>query len=287
MAIKFPLYGLQIDKIRAFHAAGPWPRPDIKPWENFRYIPGVSMDQEAHHYHELLFVYSPIPLRHTGNGKTYETDSPAILYRAPYTLHSTMCLSSALYERYVIWFTPEVLPAFGGICDLGKLGTQAECCIPTTEEQMRALQPLLELLIGAQGKSPNNWQGLFAAVLAEVNDLIPEGMRRGTESASYIQRLMHYAAENLQEDLSIPALADKFFISPSKLTADFREATSISLHEYISSIRVTRAKMWLSENYPIEIIAQWCGFTHESSFIRMFKSVVGMTPGEYRGRLYR
>ncbi len=78
---------------------------------------------------------------------------------------------------------------------------------------------------------------------------------------------------------------DQFFISPSKLTADFRAATSISLHEYISAIRVTRAKMWLSENYPIEIIAQRCGFTHESSFIRMFKSVTGMTPGEYRRRV--
>ncbi|MBE6560195.1 MAG: helix-turn-helix domain-containing protein [Ruminococcaceae bacterium] len=287
MGNNIPLYGFQVQNIFAFHAVGPWPRPDIKPWKNFHYIPGVTMEQEAHHYHELLFVNSPIPLRHTGNGRTYETTSHAIIYRAPYTLHSTMCLSTQQYDRYVLWFNPDTLSAFGGICDLGKLGTQAECCIPITSEQMQSLQPLLEMLIKAQKKSRNNWQGMLAAVLAEVNDLHPEDGLPETVSGSYIQQLMHYIAEHISEELSIPFLAEKYFISPSKLTADFRAATSISLHEYISGIRVNWARMWLGEGVPIPIIAQRCGFTHESSFIRMFRSVTGMTPGEYRTRLRR
>ena len=150
---KIPLYGVEIESLSIFHAIGPWPRPDIKPWGSFRYIPGVTMDQEAHHHHELLFVLSPIPLRHTGNGQVYETHTPAIIYRAPYTLHSTMTLTDSEYERYVLWFNPEILEHFGGICRLGKLQERAEYCISTSPEQMQELRPLLDLLIREQSKS--------------------------------------------------------------------------------------------------------------------------------------
>ena len=103
-----------------------------------------------------------------------------------------------------------------------------------------------------------------------------------TEAPPYIQSLLRYVAEHAEEELSGDILAEKFFVSRAKLMRDFRSAIGVPLHEYITSIRIHRAKILLAENLPLSLIAQQCGFGSDSAFISMFRRHMGMTPGKYR-----
>lgn len=250
----------------------------------------VMTEEHAHQHHELMFNFSPIPIRHTLSGRVYTTDSFYILYRAPYVLHSSATLSEQTYIRYSASIHPCVFAEFGGICDLGQLRGRAECLIPTTQKQMETLEPLLWRLHRAT-KHPkakkNAWIGTLAALLDEVSDLVPANTPDVQPSPPYIQEMMHYIVEHIDEDLTIDAMAEKFFCSHAKLTKDFRDATSLSLHEYVTAIRIARAKILLSTNMPLSMIAQRCGFSNESSFIRRFRQVAAMTPGEYREKNMR
>jgi len=251
-------------------------------WDNSS--PDCVTREHAHRYYELIFNFSEIPLKHTVADHSYQTDSTFILYRAPYILHTSTTCGIGPYHRYTVIFHHNALTEFGGICNLGRLSRHLECLIPTDAAQMRAIEPLLQRLCrSAEPRVPKNmWIGSLAALLFEVNELAESAVPHSIEIPSYIQKLLRYIAEHLNEPLTLDSLSELFFVSRAKLTRDFRSIVGTSLHEYITAVRLEHAKTLLREGVPLPIVTQQCGFSLESSFIFMFKSRTGMTPGEYR-----
>jgi len=246
---------------------------------------------QVHRYYELIFNFSAAPLRHTAADRVYTSNTPFILFRAPYLLHSTGVIEEVSYHRINVVFHPNIFLEFGGICDLGKLGQHWECFIPTTTAQMTQIEPLLRRLLRASNPSTPKklLLGTLAALLCEVNELADHAIPHdsGITAPPYMQDLLRYVVEHIAEPLPLEMLAEKFFVSRSKLTRDFRATVQTSLHDYISSIRIQRAKILLEEGIPLSFIAQQCGFSHEASFVYMFRCRTGMTPGEYRRTVER
>lgn len=249
---------------------------------------GNKMTEEhVHQYYELIFNFSDIAFCHTVNGREYESTGPSILFRAPYILHSSSTVTKDPYDRYELAFRPVVLTEFDGICELGALRGRWECMIPVTSEIMQNLCPLLERIRRVQepGVPKRVFLSALAGLLYEVSELVPLAEAEEVPAPTYMQELLRYVVEHTDEQLSLEFLAKKFYISPSKLSRDFRLATQLSLHQYITAIRLERARVWLAEDMPLSFIAQRCGFSQESAFIYMFRRHTGLTPGEYRTRV--
>ncbi len=240
--------------------------------------------EHLNYHHNLVFNFSHVSIQHTLSGNKFRTETPFILYRAPYILHSCSTLDSREYERYILNVNMHVMTEFGCICDIGRLRNLPGCMIPMDTEGMEHLRPLLEHMKRAyrEKESKNVWVALIAVIMNEVKRLLPQDISASPEKLSYIHELMYYIVENPGEDLRLETLAKKFYCNENKLMRDFRAVTHSSIHEYISIVRVARAKNWLMEDVPISVIAGRCGFTHESAFIRLFRTVEGITPGKYR-----
>lgn len=247
----------------------------------------LAMQPHVHLYYELVFNFSPIPLRHTVVSREYDTDTCCIIFRAPYLMHSTVTLTEEKYTRCNIGFHPGVLSEYGGICDLGRLHSCRECMIPTTAEQMEELRPLLTRMKRVRDPQVpmKIWLSTLATLLYEVSDLAGDIVPEEVPTPMYIQDLLRYVVENIHEDLTIDTLAERFFVSRTKLTRDFRTYTCTSLHEYVSALRICQVKILLAEDLPLSIIAERCGFARDSSLGVMFRRATGMTPGEYRHSL--
>jgi len=248
-------------------------------------VPEYQMTAEhLHKYYEMVFNFSHIPISHTAAGRHYTSETPCILFRAPYVLHSIN--TTHTYTRTVLMFHPCILNEYGNVLSLGRLRGRKEFLLPCTGEQMEYLDQLLTRMqrIGERGKSNKPWFCLLGALLDEVGEMLPEDPAPEEEMPAYIQELLLHVVDNPGEDLSTDALAKKFFVGHTKLAKDFSAAVGITLHEYVSEFRVAQAKRWLNEDLPIDVVAARCGFTQESSFIRMFRRRVGLTPGEYRNR---
>lgn len=92
-----------------------------------------------------------------------------------------------------------------------------------------------------------------------------------------------YIDANLHGDLSIDRLVERFKVSSSFLRKTFRDEMHVTVKEYIDSRRILRAKALLAQDdMKIQDIAAQVGFLYPQSFIAFFRSMVGMTPGEYR-----
>lgn len=82
---------------------------------------------------------------------------------------------------------------------------------------------------------------------------------------------------------SLQLIADKFNVSLSYLSQYFKEKTNSTILDYITTLKMEKAKnLLLTSNMTLKDIAEQIGYVNVSSFIRRFKQVTGMTPGEYK-----
>jgi AraC-like DNA-binding protein len=97
------------------------------------------------------------------------------------------------------------------------------------------------------------------------------------------EKVKKYIGENYRNpDINISQTGYHFGISPFYLSGIFREETGISLLEYINTLRVEEGKRLLEEGRNINEIAEKTGFHGSGAFIRIFKKLTGITPGQYR-----
>jgi two-component system response regulator YesN len=87
-----------------------------------------------------------------------------------------------------------------------------------------------------------------------------------------IKNCMNYIDFHYAEDLSLHKLADMNYVSDSYLSTLFKKSTSMSLIDYINSIRIKQSLVLLnSTDLSIEEIADKCGFSGYNYFSRTFK----------------
>lgn len=97
-----------------------------------------------------------------------------------------------------------------------------------------------------------------------------------------IQEVITYVSTNVNADLSLHTLSEKYSVSPSHLSKQFKNLTGMGLNEYINIARVAAAeKLLLSTDMPITEVAMKCGFNDSNYFARVFKKLKGVTPKKY------
>ena len=83
--------------------------------------------------------------------------------------------------------------------------------------------------------------------------------------------------------MTLEEIAESLFLSKSYLSKLFHRDTGGYFHEYLRSVRLTRACSLLKETEMTnEQIVYSCGLKDVPSFYRLFKSQFSMTPNQYR-----
>ena len=96
------------------------------------------------------------------------------------------------------------------------------------------------------------------------------------------KRLRIRAFANIAENPSISDMARDVHLSESRFYALYKQIFGISPKNDLIIARIERAKNLLEQNkYNNSEIAALTGYTNEYHFIRQFKKIEGITPGEY------
>lgn len=96
------------------------------------------------------------------------------------------------------------------------------------------------------------------------------------EIAKYIQN--HYA-----EDIALQDIANRFFLSREYISRKFKLEFQENLSDYISRIRVEKAKLLLLHpHHRVSQVAEMVGYRDEKYFSKVFKKATGLSPNEYR-----
>jgi AraC family transcriptional regulator len=100
---------------------------------------------------------------------------------------------------------------------------------------------------------------------------------------SRLRRVLSYIEENIDEDITLGALAGVAGYSPFHFARKFTRTVGTPPHRYISRIRLDNARAELTAGkLPLAEIALNAHFSSQASFTRAFHRATGMTPKEYR-----
>ena len=101
----------------------------------------------------------------------------------------------------------------------------------------------------------------------------------------YIKTALDFISEHYADDISLDEVATHSFMHPGYLSQLIKKYTNGSYIDYLTKIRIEKAKELLSEtDDKIAVIGIKVGYKYSQYFHKIFKSVTGETPHEYRQR---
>lgn len=103
------------------------------------------------------------------------------------------------------------------------------------------------------------------------------------DSEEFFEQIIVYLKNHLSEPLSLQQLSDMFAISQAYMSKLFRKYTKQSYNQYLTSIRMERAKQIMEGNnkFYIKEIAEMVGYRDQFYFSRIFHSYTGKSPSDY------
>ncbi|MDQ0889035.1 two-component system response regulator YesN [Paenibacillus sp. V4I9] len=99
-----------------------------------------------------------------------------------------------------------------------------------------------------------------------------------------MKEIRDYVAEHFTDpNLSLTLLSDLFQVNPKYLSQLFKEEIGENFSDFVITLRINYAKKLLKEtNETVQDISEKTGYANAISFSRIFKKMVGISPGQYR-----
>ena len=108
-------------------------------------------------------------------------------------------------------------------------------------------------------------------------------IRRDHGLSRPIRKCIDLIYAGIQDRITVEELAQKTNVSTSYLSRQFSRELGIPISDYIREKKIERAEELLKRtDYSVLDISCMLGFSSQSHFIQVFKSIVGMTPKKYR-----
>lgn len=109
------------------------------------------------------------------------------------------------------------------------------------------------------------------------------GRRGGAPSGGIAEGAKAYIEDHYQEAITIKRISDHLHYSPNYLNQMFKQETGVTLLEYLTKVRIEKAKKLLSDtDRKVFDVMTAVGYNHETYFRNVFKHYTGLTPKDYR-----
>ncbi len=130
-------------------------------------------------------------------------------------------------------------------------------------------------------ESIEDYENIFQQILKELEQ---NRKKKKTEhhDTSMLEKIEQFIQENY-DNCSFSILD----MNSSSMSQYFKNKKNITILDYTTELRIQKAKKLLTTStMPLDIVAEEVGYYNTNSFIRRFKQVVGITPGEYRKSMH-
>ncbi|ALG11205.1 transcriptional regulator GlxA family with amidase domain [Kibdelosporangium phytohabitans] len=115
--------------------------------------------------------------------------------------------------------------------------------------------------------------------------MAPGYLSPGEEQNRRLLRARDAMDRDFAAPLDVPALARIALMSPTHFTRSFRAAFGETPHRYLQRRRIERAMALLrSPAVTVTEVAEQVGFESLGTFSRTFRTIVGLSPTEYRAK---
>ena len=127
-------------------------------------------------------------------------------------------------------------------------------------------------------------KGTLINLIAEYFKLArPEGVNVHSRTDERMDNLLRFINENLEKDLPLELLAERYYAHPNHFIRAFKDKTGLTPARYVRLRRMETAKRLIeSSDLNFEEICVRTGINDLSHFSKLFKQSYNMSPREYR-----
>ncbi len=274
-----------------------WKANFEQPGDGITYKRHVTVEQGSFEFHlhneyEIYFFIRG-DVHYFVENSIYALQYGDLLLFNSYEIHRATFLSDKPYERVVIHFSPELMDS---------LSTQTTDILRCFRRRPKGEKNLLRLsehqivqflshtdkisqVCGKSGYGADVLTKTYLAELLVYINILFENRESGVEKetiSAKIQEMLEYIDNNIQGNLSLESLEQRFLTNRYTLSRDFKKETGSTIYSHIIAKRISCAKQLLEEGQSVMDACAQTGFNDYTNFIRTFKKVTGMTPHQYR-----
>lgn len=119
--------------------------------------------------------------------------------------------------------------------------------------------------------------------IESITEGVTHSIRPGCLAAWQARRSVDYIEQHLGTKLTTEEIAAAIGLSKSHFSRAFKSTLGSSPMAYVAARRVERAKhLIVGSVESLAVVALECGFADQSHLNRLFRRVVGVTPGQWR-----
>jgi len=118
--------------------------------------------------------------------------------------------------------------------------------------------------------------------LTEILCALRERLTKGKVRDERLAGILAHMENHLHEKLTLSGIAAASHISKNYLCYYFKRHMGVNFVDYLTSLRIEKAREYLASTMTLDEIAEKTGFSDTPYFIKVFKKSEGIPPGAYR-----
>lgn len=126
---------------------------------------------------------------------------------------------------------------------------------------------------------------LYAALSVGENSALPalKYQELSSNTPDFINKILEYIDQHYTEDISLDDIAFNMHMHPGYVSSLLKKYTNATYMDHLTKARIEKAKYLLAEtDEKVTVIGRNVGYNYSQYFHKIFKSVTGITPIEYR-----
>lgn len=276
---------------------------EITNWKNFEVSDGIMYSSRdtvytektfpsSLHYHDYyeMVVFEQGDIRYICESSVFYPEYSSVIIIPPSKLHtSKINCSNARYKRHVLYFYPQALKIFGNDSlyeFINKIKDVTTFAFSSKDEKERFLS-IFSNMGQALVDNSDDFQKIYGlGSVAQAFYFLKVYGKNVDERKKYLPdkllKVQRFIDENICEVTSVTEIASHFFYSREYLSRSFKKYFNTTITDYINKRRVAKSQQLLSNNFSVTEVCFSVGYGSLSTFIRIFKSITGVSPSKYR-----
>ena len=165
--------------------------------------------------------------------------------------------------------------------EIGQEQTRCPCVVVSREADQGHVRRAMRAGAFDYCTKPVTREGLDE-ILCALKERLDERAKNSVLRDERLVGIIAYMEAHLHEKITLAGVAEAFYMSKNYLCYYFRRHMGVNFVDYLTSLRMDKAKVFLASPMTLDEIAEKTGFSDTPYFIKVFKKYEGISPGAYR-----
>lgn len=257
----------------------------------------ADIDYHRHTYYEFVYVLEGT-VDHVLNGEHRILGEGNYFLLSPEDIHTYLSINSDPFRIVNFMFNPALIDSsfnlstpFKAIIKHPAIGVSYKRLVasPLSTQFLDDDRSLRQIFVNAINEYKFKKPGYISVLRATAISGIIACLRNvyagedGVEKNTFVTNIIRYINENYMGNVSLSAICDEMGYNVQYVSRSFKAQMGMTFSEYLFKVRIQRAcSLLLSTDMTIQEVSNAVGYSNTAFFHKVFKSVIGETPADFR-----